>query len=132
MIEILIGFVSGIVSGTGMGGGTILILLLMITRNMDQHLAGATNLIFFVPMSIATIIINLKQKYIDLKVGTWVIVFGVIGAVIGAKISVNMDVGILKKCFGVFLGAIAIKEIYSLLKEYITNKKRHNSNINEN
>lgn len=38
MAEILIGIISGIVSGTGMGGGTILILLLtFFMRNRTTH-----------------------------------------------------------------------------------------------
>ena len=52
MIEILIGMISGIVSGTGMGGGTILIFLLTFMMGIEQHVAQATNLIFFIPTSI--------------------------------------------------------------------------------
>ena len=37
MIEILIGVVSGIVSGTGMGGGTILIFLLTFFMGVEQE-----------------------------------------------------------------------------------------------
>ena len=51
MIESLIGLVSGIVTGTGMGGGTILILLLTLIIGTNQHEAQATNLIFFIPTS---------------------------------------------------------------------------------
>ena len=47
MKEIIIGIVSGIVSGTGMGGGTILIFLLTFMCGIEQHIAQATNLIFF-------------------------------------------------------------------------------------
>lgn len=36
MLEVLIGFISGIISGTGMGGGTILILLLSIIMGLDR------------------------------------------------------------------------------------------------
>ena len=67
MIEILIGMISGIVSGTGMGGGTILIFLLTFMMGIEQHVAQATNLIFFIPTSIVAIIINIKNKNIDLK-----------------------------------------------------------------
>ena len=56
MIEILIGMISGIVSGTGMGGGTILIFLLTFMMGIEQHVAQATNLIFFIPTSIVAII----------------------------------------------------------------------------
>ena len=58
MIEVLIGLISGIISGTGMGGGTILILLLSIFMGLDQHVAQATNLVFFVPTAIAAIFIS--------------------------------------------------------------------------
>ena len=37
MREILIGIVSGIVSGTGMGGGTILIFLLTFMIRVEQQ-----------------------------------------------------------------------------------------------
>ena len=62
MWEILIGVVSGIVSGTGMGGGTILILCLSFFIGMNQHEAQASNLVFFIPTSIVAIIVNIKQK----------------------------------------------------------------------
>ena len=69
MIEIITGVVSGIVSGIGMGGGTILILILSIFVGLEQKVAQATNLIFFIPTSIAAIFINLKKNNINLKIG---------------------------------------------------------------
>ena len=50
MVYILIGFVSGIVSVTGMGGGTILIFLLTFLMGIEQHIAQGINLIFFIPI----------------------------------------------------------------------------------
>ncbi len=130
MIEILIGMISGIVSGTGMGGGTILIFLLTFMMGIEQHVAQATNLIFFIPTSIVAIIINIKNKNIDLKLAIIISIFGILGAIIGSNISVYTDVKILKKCFGVFLIIVAINEIYSIIRLYkkikkqIINKKR--------
>ena len=126
-MEILIGIVSGIVSGTGMGGGTILIFLLTFFMGVVQHIAQATNLIFFIPTSIIAILVNLKNKNIYLKSAIIISVFGILGAIIGANISINMDVVILKKAFGIFLAIIAIHEIYTIVKLYknekITNNK---------
>lgn len=124
MAEILMGLVSGIVSGTGMGGGTILIFLLTFIMGVEQHIAQATNLIFFIPTSIVAIIVNLKNKNIDIPLAIIISVFGILGAIIGANISINIDVKILKKCFGVFLAIIAINEIYSIVKEYKKTKIR--------
>lgn len=125
MIEILTGFISGIVSGTGMGGGTILILCLSIFLGIDQKISQATNLIFFIPTSIAAIYINIKQKKINLKISKTIIFWGIIGAMAGATIAKNMDTKILKKCFGYFLAFIAIHEIYVIFKMYKNNKKNN-------
>lgn len=118
MIEILTGFISGIISGTGMGGGTILILCLSIFLGIDQKVAQATNLIFFIPTSIAAIYVNIKEKNINNKIAKTIMLWGIIGAIIGAFIAQKMDVKILKKLFGFFLSIIAIREIYLLFKEY--------------
>ena len=129
MLEILTGIVSGIVSGTGMGGGTILILILSVFIGIDQHVAQATNLIFFVPTSITAIITTMKEKLINWEIGIPVAISGVIGAIFGAKISVNMDVNRLKKYFGIFLILITIYEIYSLIKQYKIDKNSNNKGM---
>lgn len=118
MLEVFAGIISGIVSGTGMGGGTILILILSIFMEFDQHVAQATNLIFFIPTSIIAIISIMKEKLINWKLGLPVAIFGIIGAIIGAKFSVGMNVNYLKRYFGIFLIFITIYEIYSFIKEY--------------
>ena len=129
MKEILIGLVAGIVSGTGMGGGTVLILLLTALCGIEQHIAQATNLIFFIPTSIVAIITNWKYKLIDKKLALTISILGAVGAAIGAIASTKTNVEILKKYFGIFLIGIAIWEIYSFFKQYIFKEKRENNNM---
>ena len=128
MTEILIGVIAGIVSGTGMGGGTILIFLLSFMLGVEQHIAQATNLIFFVPTAIVAISVNLKNKNIDTKLAILISIFGILGAIIGANISIHIDVSILKKCFGIFLTIVTMNEIYSIFKLYV---KKYKNNKNE-
>ena len=125
MVEIIAGIVSGVVSGAGMGGGTILILILSNFMGVDQHIAQATNLIFFIPTSIVAIIINFKQKLIDYKLGIIIAIVGSIGAFLGAKLALNINSADLKKYFGIFLLIIAIYEIYNTFCKY---KKEKNTN----
>lgn len=127
---VIIGFISGIVSGMGMGGGTILILLLSIFMNLDQHEAQAINLVFFIPTAISAIIIGIKNKNIQWKLAIPIVIAGIIGAAISAEISTKMDVGLLRKLFGIFLLIIACYEIYSWYKMYIREKNRHTKNKN--
>ena len=126
MIQSVIGLVSGVFSGVGMGGGTILIFLLTTFAGIEQHVAQATNLIYFIPTAISAIIVNYKEKNIDTKLAISVSIFGIIGAIIGAKFAVNTDVQKLRKLFGIFLAIIAIHEIYTLFKEYKQHKNRNN------
>ena len=126
MSEIIIGAISGIFSGIGMGGGTVLIFLLTTFLNLEQHIAQATNLIYFVPTAISAIIVNYREQNIDIKLATTMSIFGIIGAIIGASISTNIDVNQLRKLFGIFLAIIAIHEIYTLFKQYKLYRKRNN------
>ncbi len=118
MVEILSGIISGIISGLGMGGGAILILILSLFFGIDQHIAQATNLVFFIPTSITSIIVNIKEKTINWKIGIQVAIFGVIGAIIGANFAVSMEVKKLRKFFGIFLLLITFYQIYTLIKQY--------------
>lgn len=126
MKEILFGVISGIVAALGMGGGTILILLLGLFSNLEQHLIQGTNLIFFIPTSIISIYMNIKNKIIDYKSSYVIIASGVIGAIIGSLFSFKIENAELKKYFGIFLIFIAIFQIYSFFRQYILVKKENN------
>ena len=126
MINTLIGIISGIVSGTGMGGGTILIFLLTYLCNIEQHIAQATNLIFFIPTSIIAIIINAKNKNINIKLGIIISLYGILGAIIGANLSIHLDMKSLRKYFGIFLLIISAHEIYFIIKQYKKEKNDKN------
>lgn len=127
MTEILIGIASGIVAALGMGGGTVLILLLGIFSGMNQHLIQGTNLIFFIPTSITAIYMNIKNKTIDYRKSKIIIFSGIIGAYIGSKLSFKFESDNLKKYFGIFLLFIAVFELYSLIKQYKLDKKENNN-----
>lgn len=128
-MEFLFGLISGTISSLGMGGGTILILLLSIFLGIEQHVAQATNLIFFVPTSITAIIMNIKNKKINWKVSKDIIIYGVIGALLGSYISNYLPNEKLKKVFGTFLLFIAFFQIYEIYSSYSKNKKANNKNI---
>lgn len=128
-MEIIFGLIAGIISSLGMGGGTILILLLSLFLNVEQHIAQATNLIFFVPTSITAIIMNIKNKNINWRISKDIIIYGVIGALIGSYISTYLQNNNLKRIFGIFLLFISFFQIYEIYSSYSKNKKANNKNI---
>ena len=128
MLEIGIGIVAGIISGLGMGGGTILILALILLMNIEQHVAQASNLLFFIPTSIVATVINAKKRRIDWKVGIPIALSGTLGAIIGAKFAIQIESTNLRKYFGILYAKIKKKEIKKLIKMYILEQKTNNKN----
>lgn len=112
MILFLIGVLSGIIGGMGIGGGTILIPAITIFGNVDQHMAQSINLLVFIPMAITSLIIHYKNHNLILKVILSLIPGGVIGSILGAYIAVWLSSLILKKMFAVFLLLIGLYEIF--------------------
>ena len=90
-----------------------------------SRVMSTTNLIYFIPTALSAIIVNYRDKNIDTKLARNVSICGIIGAVVGAMISVKMDVQNLRKYFGIFLAVIAIHEIYTLFREYKIHRKRN-------
>lgn len=106
------------------GGGSVLILLLTLFMNFEQHVAQATNLLFFVPAAVVSIVLNLRRGNINLKNAMPLMFFGVIGSIIGSMISGRMQVSSLRKFFGIFLLFICAYEMRSYYILYIKNKNK--------
>ena len=64
MALITTGFLSGIIGGMGIGGGTILIPIMTIFLGFDQKTAQAVNLIYFIPTAITALTIHVKNRQI--------------------------------------------------------------------
>lgn len=120
---VLSGVISGIVSGLGMGGGTILIIILTNFLGIDQHVAQASNIVFFIPTSIAAILVHVKDKDVEKKIIFKMAPFAIIGGLIGSYISGIIDAGNLKKYFGIFLLLIAVYEIFITVKNKVKPNK---------
>lgn len=111
MLFVILGFISGIIGGMGMGGGTILIPALILFANIDPKIAQSINLLSSVPMTIFALIIHIKNKNVILKLVIPIALFGVLGAICGSFLATYISSQILKKIFGLFLLIIGIIEV---------------------
>ena len=127
---VLSGFVSGIIGGMGMGGGTLLIPILTIFLSFKQKNAQAINLLVFIPMSIVALIIHIKNKLVDMKVGVPIICSGLVFSVIGSLLADYIGNDILQKIFAVFLLAVGINQaVHAIIMLVKKNKKSTNKGI---
>ena len=108
---IVAGFLSGIISGMGIGGGAILIPALSFIITMPQQQAQAVNLLFFIPTAIVAIVKHKKEGNIDIDMIKPVVIFGIVGALVGSIFALNLDGELLRKIFGGFLFVMGILEI---------------------
>lgn len=116
MLTVLISFVSGIISGMGIGGGTLLIPALIFTVGTKQQIAQSINLIVFIPSAIAALYVHIRKHNIEKSLLLKLSITGCIGAAIGSLLAVNMDSNLLKRFFGVFLLIMGFFEITSKSK----------------
>ena len=117
VIPIIIGLLSGVISGMGIGGGTILIPALAIFLSVDQHMAQGVNLLYFIPTAIVALIVHIKNKSINYKIAIPIVLLGIAGAVGGSFLATRMDATLLKRLFGDFLAAMGLYEIFKKDKQ---------------
>ena len=111
-IFIIIGLFSGIISGMGIGGGTILIPALSIIYGMRQQTAQNINLIYFVPTAVIALTTHVKHGSIEKKPLLPIIAFGIAGAAAGSLAALGMKGDLLRRCFGFFLLAMSAYEFF--------------------
>lgn len=117
---LVLSLLSGVVAGMGMGGGTLLIPVLTLLFGMGQHAAQGMNLLVFIPCAIVSLVIHIKNKYVNFKVGIWLLAIGLLGSVAASFLAVETKSDVLQKLFGGFLVLVGIWQIIMVF----VNKKR--------
>lgn len=112
VILFIIGLAAGIISGMGIGGGTILIPALVIFVKPEQHIAQSVNLLFFIPTAVIALIIHIRNKRVDFKMAVPIILAGLAGAFLGSRLALTLQGTDLRRWFGVFLLAMGIYEMF--------------------
>ena len=112
MLGIIIGFFSGIISGMGIGGGAILIPALIFFQGVGQQMAQGINLTYFLPTAIFALVVHIKNKRVRVKTALILAAFGLVGALVGAKIATAMEGDFLRRLFGGFLAFVGFYEIW--------------------
>ena len=103
LLPLLCGLGTGILSAWGVGGGTLLLLLMTLFLGVDQRTAQGINLLFFLPTAASALYCHFKNGYLDKPTLKAAIPVAVATALIGAWIATGLDVNTLKKPFGIYL-----------------------------
>lgn len=112
----LVGLATGVLSGFGVGGGTLLLVYMTAVAGLDQHLAQGINLLYFLPAGLCALPAHVKNGYIETGTLLPAIGTGLVCAGLAAWVATGMDTALLKKCFGGFLILIGLWELFGKKK----------------
>ena len=107
------GFFSGIIAGMGMGGGTLLIPVLTLLLNVQQHAAQGINVVAFIPAAVVALAVHKKEGRLDLKECIPVIIMGAVSAAAASFLAGLIDSQWLRRIFGIFLVLLAAFRVIS-------------------
>ncbi|MDD3920125.1 MAG: sulfite exporter TauE/SafE family protein [Eubacteriales bacterium] len=117
------GLAAGILSGMGMGGGTVLIPLLTLLLGVEQHAAQAANMLGFLPGALLAVCIHKKAGRLDWKTAKPLLITGVLGAAAGALLATVLSAEWLRRGFGLFLVVFSVLQ-YRRGEQQIAKKRQ--------
>ena len=91
LIAVLAGLICGVLSGFGIGGGSLL---------------------YFLPTAACSLFFHVKNKQIVWRAVIPAALAGCLTAIPGALLASNLDTGLLRKLFGGFLVLVGISEVF--------------------
>lgn len=117
MLSTAAGFVSGILSSMGMGGGSILIMILSGFMSVEQQRAQGVNLLYFIPVSVLSVIRLKREKLLELKTALLLGAGGVPASVITGLIAVRLRGEALRVIFGLCVFAYGVFSLASVKRD---------------
>ena len=107
---------AGIISAWGVGGGTLLLLVMTLFLGVDQQTAQGINLLYFLPAGLMALPTHVKNGYVEREALLPAVGTGLLCAALAAWVATGLEVGLLRKLFGGFLAAVGLMELFSRRK----------------
>ena len=112
IVNFLVGMATGILSGFGIGGGSLLILYLTTFAGVPQYTAAGINLLYFLFCAPAALISHIRKHLVEKKTALIAIAAGIVTSLAAAYVASLMDISLLRRIFGVFLLYIGVRELF--------------------
>ena len=100
VLPFLCGLGAAVISAWGVGGGTLLLLVMTLFLGVDQR---GINLLFFLPTALSALLCHRKNGCLDTPTLRAAVPIAVPAALLGAWIATAVDVEILRRPFGIYL-----------------------------
>lgn len=102
-VSILLSFLIAVLSGMGVGGGGLLMIVLTLLTDLPQLVAQGINLLFFLVSSGSSLLIHLRKRSIRGSAVVLMAAAGIVGAWLGAVLAPRLPDLLLRRIFGCLL-----------------------------
>ena len=103
LLPLLVGVGTGILSAWGVGGGTLLLLIMTLFLGVEQWTAQGINLLYFLPTAGAGLLFHRKSGLLDRDALRQAVPWGLATAALAAWAATAIDTELLRRPFGVYL-----------------------------
>lgn len=117
LIPFLAGAATGVLSGFGVGGGTLLLIYMTAFAGLPQNQAQGINLLYFLPAAGASLPAHTRNGFLETSVLLPAIAAGLACAALGAWAATGLDTTLLRRFFGGFLILVGLHELFARPKE---------------
>jgi hypothetical protein len=108
---ILVGAATGILSGFGIGGGSLLILWLTMAEGMEQLTASGINLLYFLCCAPPALVSHARSHRIVWRAVFWCSLSGCLISPLASLLASKVSSPLLRRAFGVLLLILGAREL---------------------
>jgi uncharacterized membrane protein YfcA len=112
MMAALAGLICGLLSGLGIGGGTLLMVWMTAVLGMEQTQAQGINLLYFLPTALCALFFHGKNRLLRWRIILPAALTGCATAALAAWLATGMDLDWLRRGFGGFLLVVGLRELF--------------------
>lgn len=101
----LVAFAAAVLCGLGVGSGGLYLLYLTEALGMAQYAAQGMNLVFFSAATLASSLLNLRRGWLPAPRLLLLLLFGTLGTVVGALLTLIVPPRLARVAFGLLMVA---------------------------
>lgn len=110
-LSALAGLVCGVLSGLGIGGGTLLMVWMTAMAGLEQRTAQGINLLYFLPTAVCALLFHVKNRLVRREIVLPAALAGAVAAALTAWLGARLDTSLLRRLFGGFLLLVGLREL---------------------
>lgn len=115
---VVLGFVTGVLSGIlGVGGGIVIVPMLILLFGQSDVVAKGTSLAMMIPTAISGTIGNLRRKNVDIIAALIVGLSACVTTALGAAAAIALDPRTASVIFGAFLLLLIVRLVFEAIKQ---------------